>query len=303
MIEREFIELLKQMPLHAGARGLCDDAAVIPIGDKYLIFTKDMMVQGVHYFNDSDPQDVAWKLLAVNLSDLAAKGASPIGVMLGFTLGEDDWDKSFLLGFEAALKHYRVKLLGGDTVSSQQHIISLTAIGMSVHDVPSRSGAQDGDILYVSGPLGDAYAGYELIKSGRYEIEDPLVMAFNRPKAQVELGQNIAQSVNAMMDISDGLLIDAQRMADASGLAISLILDSLPLSQNYRQKYGDNLDSIINAATWGDDYQLLCAAPKDIKLPMNMRAIGIFTQGKGLGLNYNDKRIMLPFSLGYEHSE
>jgi len=301
MIEREFIELLKQMPLHDGARGLNDDAAIIPIGDKNLILTKDMMVQGVHYFADADPQDVAWKLVAVNLSDLAAKGALPIGVMLGFTLGEDDWHKSFLVGFEAALKHYDIKLLGGDTVSSQQRIITLTAIGISDHDVPSRSGAKDGDILYVSGPIGDAYAGYEMIKSGIYGRTDPLILAFNRPKPQLELGQNIARSVNAMMDISDGLLIDVRRMAKASNLAVNVILDSLPISENYRQKYGNDRNSILKAATWGDDYQLLCAAPVGVKLPKNLIAIGKFTQGNGLTLSYHGDNVMLPSALGYEH--
>ncbi len=301
MIEREFIELLKQMPLHDGARGLNDDAAIISMGDKKLILTKDMMVQDVHYFADADPQDVAWKLVAVNLSDLAAKGALPIGVMLGFTLSENDWDKSFLMGFEAALNHYDVKLLGGDTVSSQHRIISLTAIGISNHDVPSRSGAKDGDILYVSGPIGDACAGYEMIKSGTYDRADPLILAFNRPKPQLELGQNIAAMVNAMMDISDGLLIDIRRMAEASDLAVSVILDSLPISENYRQKCGDDLHSILKAATWGDDYQLLCAAPIDVKLPENMIAIGKFTQGNGLSLSHYGKKIMLPSALGYEH--
>lgn len=302
MIEREFIELLKQMPLHPGARNLNDDAAIIPFSDKNLIFTKDIMVQGVHYFTDADPQDVAWKLLTVNLSDLAAKGALPIGVMLGFTLSkDDDWDKSFLEGFQTALRHYDVKLLGGDTVTSQQRILSLTAIGVSGHNVPSRSGAQDGDTLYVSGPIGDAYAGYEMIKSGTYDKTDSLALAFNRPEPQLELGQNIARSVNAMMDISDGILIDVQRMAAASGLAVSIALDSLPISQNYHQKFGNDLDSILKAATWGDDYQLLCAAPVGVKLPKNMIAVGKFTLGNGLALSYNGGNVILPPALGYEH--
>lgn len=307
MNEREFIEILREMPLHDGARGLYDDAAIIPIDDMNIILTKDMMVEGVHYFSGADPYDVAWKLLAVNLSDLAAKGAKPIGVMLGFALnnssGDDDWDRRFASGFDAALRHYNVKLLGGDTVSANERSLSLTAIGKCYHDVAARSGAQEGDILYVSGPIGDAYAGYEMVKSGEYDAANPLVIAYNRPKAQLLLGQNIAPLVNAMMDISDGLLIDVQRMADVSGLRAEINCNALLLSEDYKKYYGNSLESIIKAATWGDDYQLLCAAPAGMKLPRNMIAIGQFTQGKSISLCHNGEEVKPPSVLGYEHNE
>lgn len=307
MIEREFIELLRKMPLHDGAHGLDDDAAIISIAGTNIIFTKDMMAEGVHYFADADPRDVAWKLLAVNLSDLAAKGAVPIGVMLGFTLhkasGNDDWDKGFASGFDAALRHYDVPLLGGDTISSNQQLLSLTAIGMSAQNVPLRSGAQDGDLLYVSGVLGDAYAGYEMVKSGAYDAANPLVIAYNRPIAQLELGQKIAGTANAMMDISDGLLLDAQRMANASGLQVEIMLEMLPLSSEYRALYGDDVESIIKAATWGDDYQLLCAAHPDTQMPPTMKMIGKFTQGNAMTARYGGEKVKLPAALGYEHIE
>ena len=300
--EREFIDLLKDMPLHDGARGLDDDAAVIPFGDRQLIITKDMMVEGVHYFSDANPADIAWKLLAVNLSDLAAKGADPIGVMLGFTLSDDGWDRKFAAGFQDALDHYNIKLLGGDTVSSEKRILSLTAIGQRHSHILSRSDAKVGDILYLSGPVGDAYAGYEMIRSGAYDHKDPLLKAYNRPIPHLSLGQRIAQNVHAMMDVSDGLLIDAQRMADASQLCAVIELDNIPLSKDYIADIGLDRDAILKAASWGDDYVLLFSADKNADIPSEMIAIGEFTQGNGLQLLHHGSGIELPSSLGYEHS-
>ncbi len=300
--EREFIDLLRNIPLHDGARGLDDDAAVIPFGDRQLIITKDMMVQGVHYFNDANPADIAWKLLAVNLSDLAAKGAYPIGVMLGFTLSDDAWDRKFAAGFQDALSHYNVTLLGGDTVSSEKRILSLTAIGQSQHShIPSRSDAKAGDILYLSGPVGDAYAGYEMVSSGSYDDNNPLVMVYNRPIPHLSLGQRIASNVHAMMDVSDGLLIDTQRMADASQLRAVIELDNIPLSKDYIEHIGWDRDAILKASSWGDDYVLLFSADRDADIPSETIAIGEFTQGNGVQLTHHGDSIALPSSIGYQH--
>lgn len=304
MQESDFLNLLRQMPLHDGANGLSDDAAVIQIGDQNIIFTKDMMVQGVHYFDDSDPEDVAWKLLAVNLSDLAAKGATPVGVMLGYILGDNEWDRAFAAGFQNALRHYDVLLMGGDTVSvpfDGPHILSLTAIGICDHNVPVRGGAKDGDIIYVSGVLGDAYGGYKMIAAGDADKKDPMVMAYNRPKPLLSLGQKIAPLVHAMMDISDGLLIDAQRMAKASNLQMHINLEQIPLSSPFCNAYGDGLESILQASTWGDDYQLLCAVSADVPMPNFMVPIGGLSAGQGVCISYHGEITPLPQSLGYQH--
>lgn len=305
MIEREFIKLLKNMPLHDGARGLNDDAAVISIGDTNIIITKDMMVQGVHYFADADPRDVAWKLLAVNLSDLAAKGADPIGVMLGYSLsnvsGNDDWDRSFASGFQDALCHYGVKLLGGDTISSPLRTLSLTAIGYSKQHIPARGNAKSGDILYLSGPIGDACAGYDMINSADYDPNHICVKAFNRPIAQIDLGKKLAPIVHAMMDVSDGLLMDAQRMAKASNIGVSIALDTIPLSDEYCAYVGSDENARLKASSWGDDYMLLFSAAPNVKLPSNMIAIGAFTEGQDVHLQYRGKMVKLPHTLGYEH--
>ncbi len=301
--EASFIELMRAVATDPAARGLIDDAAVLQIGGEALILTHDMMIEDVHWLPTADPSDVAWKLLAVNLSDLAAKGAQPLGILLGFTLGDDEWDRGFAAGLDAALRYHNVALLGGDTVggAGNKRSIGMTALGRATHQpVPSRGDAQVGDILYVTGHLGDARAGFELITAGLSEPES-LLAAFNRPQALLADGQALAPVVHAMMDVSDGLLLDASRMADASALCVTIDIDRVPVSDDYIRIYGDTLDSRISAASWGDDYQLLFAAAEHDPLPVAATAIGKFSVGAGLKLNAGATPIDLPAQLGYEH--
>src|SRR5690349_6892304 len=119
-----------------------------------------MLIEGVHYLPGDPPGDVAWKLLAVNLSDLAANGARPIGVLLGYSLGDDEWDEAFVAGLGTALAAFGLPLLGGDTVrGGGPRTLALTALGESHGPVPSRAGGRAGDQLWVSGTIGDAGAG------------------------------------------------------------------------------------------------------------------------------------------------
>lgn len=294
---------MRSMAVDPGARGLMDDTAVIKLGTETLILTHDMMAEDVHWLPSADAADVASKLLSVNLSDLAAKGARPLGVLLGFMLGDDAWDRRFADGLRAALAHYDVALLGGDTVANRgdKRALGLTAIGAATcNPVPSRSGAQPGDALYVTGTLGDALAGFEFAEAG---LEGPgeLMAAYHRPVARLADGQALAPHVHAMMDISDGLLLDAERMAAASKLGVSIDLADIPLSAAYRLARSDSLDSRIQAASWGDDYQLLFASHEGLALPCNATAIGRFTLGSGISLTHNSVPAPLPASLGYEH--
>jgi thiamine-monophosphate kinase len=301
--ESSFINLLRGFAADPAARGLLDDVAVIEIGDVALIITHDMMAEGVHFRSNANPADVAWKLLASNLSDLAAKGASPIGVLLGFMLGDDAWDRAFAAGLEKALAHYNVALLGGDTVANRgdKRALGLTALGMAMHQpVPSRSGAHMGDILYVTGTLGDALAGFELIDAGFDEV-GPLTDAFNRPVARVADGQALAPYVTAMMDVSDGLLLDAERLATASRLGIEIDLAAVPLSPLYISYRTDSLESRMQAASWGDDYQLLFTASPDAAIPVDATVIGRVVSGGGLSLKDGPNRVKLPPTLGYQH--
>lgn len=301
--ESSFINLLRGFATDPAARGLLDDVAVIDIGDASLIITHDMMAEGVHFRSNANPADVAWKLLATNLSDLAAKGAAPIGVLLGFMLGDDAWDRSFAAGLEEALAHYNVALLGGDTVANRgdKRALGLTALGRATHiPVPSRSGAQIGDILYVTGTLGDALAGFELLDAGFDEV-GPLADAFNRPVARLADGQKLAPIVSAMMDVSDGLLLDAERLARASQIGIEIDLACVPLSPLYLSYRTDSLESRMQAASWGDDYQLLFTASPEASLSVPATAIGRVISGGGLTLKDGVNPVKLPPTLGYQH--
>jgi thiamine-monophosphate kinase len=296
--ESDFLERLRTLPLHPGAHGLADDCATL---GEYTI-TTDTLVEGVHYLPTDPADSVAWKLLATNLSDLAAKGATPVGVLLNYPLraGPDDatWDAGFLTGLADALTEFAARILGGDTVSMPAHaprIISLTAIGRS-RRVPLRTGARPGDSLWVTGTIGDAGAGLAIAQGMPGPPE--LLEAYRRPRPRIADGAALAPHVHAMMDVSDGLLIDAQRMAAASNLAVTIDLAAIPLSPAYRAFDGDR----IAAATAGDDYQLLFAAPTHWSPPVAATRVGSFAQGAGLTLTDAGNPVSLPSRLGFQHA-
>jgi thiamine-monophosphate kinase len=312
MNELEFIESLRALARDPAARGLVDDAAVLTLGDRSLVLTQDMIVEGVHYLPDDPPADVAWKLVAVNLSDLAAKGARPLGVLLSFTLiGEESWNRAFVAGLGQALNAFDLPLLGGDTVSAPAgapRSLGLTAIGEAAAPVPSRSDAKPGDQLWVSGAIGDAGAGLEALQRGWDQPE--LIDRYRTPRPRLEAGLGLAPIVSAMMDVSDGLMIDALRLAHASEVAIALDLAEIPLSPAYLLAHGSNLDSRLAAATAGDDYELLFTAAAERgaeiarlaeSLGLSLTPIGTVEAGRGLRLSDGAVRVALPPSLGWEH--
>jgi thiamine-monophosphate kinase len=304
--ESAFIDLLRGFATDPAARGLRDDAAVLPRPDGNIVLTHDMLVEGVHYLPDDAPADVAWKLLAVNLSDLAAKGAVPLGVLLGYAMTDDaDWDAAFVAGLDMAAATLGVAVLGGDTVRlplGVPRVLGLTAIGAApATGAPSRSGARPGDIIYVSGTIGDAALGLA-IRQGQAEGSDALVQHYVRPFPRLALGQSLAHQVHAMTDVSDGLLIDAQRMAAASDCAIRIDLATVPLSNAFAAVRGTGCDARLFAATGGDDYELLFAAPSETPFREDsVTAIGIVLEGEGLDLRFEGDPVPLPASLGYEH--
>lgn len=298
--ERDFIERLKPLARDPAARGLVDDAAVLALGGEQLVLTHDMIVEGVHYLPGDPPQDVAWKLVAVNLSDLAAKGARPIGVLLGYALGAvAECDAAFAQGLQAALEAFGVPLLGGDTVrmpAGAPRAHGLTAIGLAgPHGAPSRAGARAGDILYVTGRIGAAGLGLAMAK-GEREGACEWLQAYRRPSPRLAEGQALAPLVHAMADLSDGLLIDAARMAEASALAVEIDLDLVPVIAGADR---------LTAVTAGDDYELLFSAPADLSLSQpglaSISAIGRFASGHGLSIRDRNGPVPLPERLGFEH--
>ena len=285
MNELEFIARLRDLPLHKGARGLEDDCAVLPFGSETLILTHDAMARGTHFRRDADMADVAWKLVAVNLSDLASKGAEPIGIMLGAVLGGDE--DRFLQGLKEALEAFDVPLLGGDTIAGEGcDTFGITAIGRATHmPVPSRRGAQIGDGVYVTGTIGRAMLGFE--------GDRPHLNAFNRPQARLDDGRLLAPFVNAMMDVSDGLLLDAWRMAQASGVAFHLSPELIPVADQSR------FDECVR---WGDDYELLFTAPPSQKPPVEATQIGTVAAREEAPIMLGSVPLLSSQSLGYNHA-
>ncbi len=312
--ESDFISALRRLVSHPAARSLADDAAVLEFGHRTLVLTHDMIVEGVHFLSADPPEDVAWKLMAVNLSDLAAKGASPVGVLLGYSLTtEDAWDAAFLRGLAEAIETFQAPLLGGDTVAAPPRAprtLGLTAIGEAAGKVPSRSGARAGDTLWVSGSIGDAGAGLR-VAVGELAGPPALVARYRRPQPRLQLGRALAPLVSAMMDISDGLLIDAARLADASALACRIELGDVPLSQDLIAVCGEDGRARIDAAIAGDDYELLFTAPPQhegeiraisASLSQALTPVGRLQAGSGISVSHGGVELPLPPRLGYEHS-
>ncbi|KTE05812.1 thiamine-phosphate kinase [Sphingopyxis sp. H115] len=309
MSEADFIARLRSIATDPAARGLVDDAAEW----EGLVLTHDMIVEGIHFLPDDTPQDVAWKLVAVNLSDLAAKGAAPVGVLVGYSLGDDAWDAGFAEGLDLVLRRFGIILLGGDTVrvpAGAPRSFGLTAIGHAPPGgAPSRSGARPGDQIWVTGTIGNAGLGLAM-RLGQEQANETCLAAYKRPQPQLTFGQAVARHVHAMMDVSDGLLIDAQRMAQASGCELGFMLESLPLSAALLAVRPDILDTRLAAATAGDDYQLLFAADpsaavaiREIAAGLNVAVtpIGHAGVGEGIMLTHRAQRIALPARLGFMH--
>jgi thiamine-monophosphate kinase len=298
LTESDFLTALRALPLHPGAAELRDDSATLA----GLTITTDTIVEGVHFLAADPPEDVAWKLLAVNLSDLAAKGAVPEGVLLNYPLSDTAWDSVFLAGLDAALRRLDCTLLGGDTVTlpaGAPRVLTLTAIGIDAA-APPRSGARIGDALWVTGAIGDAGAGLAIAQGEAGPPE--LLAAYRRPQPRLADGRALAPHVHAMMDVSDGLLIDAARMAAASGIAVAIDLAAIPLSAAYRGFRGDDRAARLAAATAGDDYQLLFAADPAFAPPVPATRVGAFAAGNGLTLRDAGTAIPLPTRLGFEHA-
>lgn len=266
--EHAFIDALRAFAGDPAARGLADDCAVVELGGEALVLTHDMLVEGVHVLPGQDPADVAWKLVAVNLSDLAAKGARPLGVLLGYMLGDDD--ERFAMGLGEVLARYDVPLLGGDTVAGgPPRAWGLTAIGRATHrPVPSRAGARPGDGVWMTGTLGVAMLGFEALRDGRSED----CAAYCRPPVRLDEGAALAPCVGAMMDVSDGLLLDAARMAEASGAIIEIDGAAVPVAKEERRD---------DALRWGDDYELLFTLPSGAVPPVPATRIGEVRNGMG----------------------
>lgn len=244
----------------SGEEGLLlqDDAAHYqPKANCTQILTKDMLVENIHFLPDTDPADLAWKILAVNISDLISKGATPKGYLLGIGYHKapnHDWLYAFTKGLAEAQKHFGLTLWGGDTVKSPGGLFfSVTAIGETPTNAPNRSKAKDGQSIYVSGHLGGASYGLDDITKGLDQTD--LAKCYKRPKPPLDLKDLVLSYAAASADISDGLLADAGHIMQASSMGAEIQQDKIPLHPKIQDP------DIERCITWGDDYEIIFTVP------------------------------------------
>jgi thiamine-monophosphate kinase len=282
-------------PLTRGAPeafDLLDDAAAIPSRAGYdLVVTKDAMVEGVHFLPGEAPDVVARRLLRVNLSDLAAKGAEPYGYFLATAWSADfDWParQGFADGLAQDGDAYGLVLLGGDTVATPGPLtVSLTMMGwVPTGRMIRRGGARPGDLLMVSGAIGDGWLG---LAAARGEIADPdgyLTTRFRLPTPRLDLRDALRAHASAAADVSDGLIADAGHIGRASGVGLRLDLEALPLSpaaRSWLATQPGRRAALTLLAAGGDDYEVVCTGGEAIA---GFTVIGEVTAGEGIDVVY-----------------
>lgn len=255
--------LFAPLATHAGARGLEDDAAVLE-GVGRLVITTDAIVEGVHFLPDDPIETIAKKALRVNLSDLAAKGAKPTAALLTLI-----WPHhrpaaqiaDFARGLGEDLRRYDVALIGGDTTATPGPLtISITAFGEPMGArTPSRADAQPGEDVWLTGPIGDAYLGLMALREGAHE-EAELIARYRLPNPRVDCAGLVAEYAGAAMDVSDGLAIDAGKLARASKVGMLVEMERVPISPSARAWMGGRA-SLLDLVSGGDDFEILFTAP------------------------------------------
>ena len=296
--------------------GIGDDCAIVSVpDDKQLAVTTDTLVDGVHFPSGTSPEDIACKAVTVNLSDLAAMGAEPAWLTLALTLPRNDesWTRSFADSFRASAEKFNVQLIGGDTTQGSLSI-TVQAIGfVEPGHIMRRDAARPGDAIYVSGTLGDAAAGLQIVQQGRAvgEVENWLLGRLNRPEPRVELGIRLARHCNCAIDISDGLAADLGHILEASQCGATVNIDRLPLSHQLVE-YSNSRQEVDweMVLAGGDDYELCLAVEQekedrlmkissDLLLPLTH--IGVIEERKSLILvDQTGARYSLE-KTGYEH--
>jgi thiamine-monophosphate kinase len=284
--------------------GIGDDCALLAIPDGYeLAITTDTMIENIHFFADADPKTLGHKLLAVNLSDLASMGAKPISVTLALTLPKVDeiWLEAFANGFLSLAERYSVDLIGGDTTTG-----ALTLTVQAIGVVPRskallRSSAKAGDLIFMTGRLGDAGLGLKITQGYRCNSPDQALLRFNSPDPQVDAGMSLVGIANACIDISDGLSGDLGHILEQSGVGACLEWDALPLSDEvlaYIKEAGDWTMPLVA----GDDYELcFTVSPEKAQyLTIACKKIGVIESELGLRINKSGQIQSLQVK-GFEH--
>ena len=314
--------------------GIGDDAAWLDPAGRQLVATMDTLVAGRHFFPDVSPEDLAWKALAVNLSDLAAMGAEARWCLLSLALpqrekGYEAWIEAFATGWSALADRYGVTLAGGDTVATDGPLtLSVTALGLTGHGVMRRDAARPGDVIWVTGSLGDAAAALNLafVERGHdgqafpcsAPQRDALEARRLRPTPRLEFGATaLASGVLCAVDCSDGFLADLGHILKASGVRAQVALDALPLSPELADLARTDPERLQRwPLTGGDDYELiLCAAPvlstamqeAARMLSLRLTAVGSILPAAPdarttVTLTWRDEPLPLPSTWGHVHA-
>jgi thiamine-monophosphate kinase len=304
LIARYFAPLAKD----PGALKLKDDAAFIPPRPGFdLVITTDQIALGTDFFPHDPPASVAKKALRVNLSDLAAKGASPAYYLLNLALPRpmrEEWLADFAAGLSEDQRQFGLSLLGGDTSATEGSLsISVTAMGFVLAGrMVKRAGARVGDAVYVTGTIGDSAGGLAIFKREKHQLTDAqrdhLTKRYQVPEPPVAFGAGLFDLASASVDVSDGLIADLGHVAEASKVRIELEAEAIPRSDALRAFWGEGTDAILRAATAGDDYQIAFTAPPGLSGPF--ARIGEVQAGEGINLTFKGERIAVP-KPGYRH--
>jgi thiamine-monophosphate kinase len=265
----------KPLATDPGAFDLTDDAAILKSSAAELVVTTDAIVEGVHFLANDPPDTVARKALRVNLSDLAAKGATPAGFVLTLALRapDDAWLAPFARGLGEDAARFQCPLLGGDTVSTPGPLmISITAFGrVPQRKMVRRNGAKAGDRVVVSGTIGDAALGLDILKGGALAAalandaaaREMLIGRYRIPQPRVDMAQAVRDHASAAMDISDGLAGDLAKLCAASEVSAAIDVQSIPLSGPAQSLLSSRAVGIESILSGGDDYEILCTIPEN----------------------------------------
>ena len=296
-----------------GTMGIGDDCAVMPAGDGELLFSTDLLMEGVHFLrSESSPEDVGWKAAAVNLSDIAAMGGMPVATFLSIALPKDaqgEWAERFIEGYRQISSQYDVPLLGGDTTSSLRDIaVNVGILGRCQSGKRlMRSGAKIGETIYVTGPLGDSAAGLQAILKGirRSEEVKTLIERHKRPLPRVDAGVILIQSgkVGAMMDISDGIASDMRHIMKASKVGAVIALDRLPLSSELISVCAEQgWDRFWLSTSGGEDFELLFTGPDGLENELDIKVypVGKIVDGNELTWTVEGSAVDYDY-MGYKH--
>lgn len=261
------------------------------------------MVENIHFFPDVEPEQLAHKLLAVNLSDLASMGAEPVAITLALTMPkiESDWLAEFASGLFALADKYSLDLIGGDTTSGPL-TLSIQAMGLvPQYQALKRSTAKVGDLIFVTGKIGDAGLGLKIRQGYTGLTAQDAVQRFNKPDPRIQEGVLLRSLASACIDISDGLAADLGHILNQSGAGAKLDYHKIPLSaavKDYIESTGDWKMPL----TAGDDYELCFTIPPDNvkELEINCTCIGVIVEQPGLSLMRNGELAVLKKG-GFEH--